>query len=253
MNTQTPSKQPHDNDLPLSLEEAAYLSGGYDRIAHAFIACMVRAGRLDLSDARRLRLKASNTKAVAGPPRRIEQVAAVGGTIRDACLAIATEAKSIPVELGRRGLTMSARARAVRIGLSIALFAFGIGSILGFGATGVGALLGVSALLGAWLTQLAALRTYRAGRRALAQTKAAWRETIWPAKPLDSPSVWAWRCALYGPGALVGADADKIGSALRNSRKRPRYASGWIFGCSAAGESFGGGGGCGGGCGGCGG
>lgn len=262
---------PLAGDDGLSLEEAAYLSGGSERISDTMLVQLFRAGQLSLRNIYRPRVHGPRLQAKGPAPPdqdglayRVYRIAQAGGTVQDARLALELPASAMRRDLIRRGLLFGAREQRRR------RIAYAVVGLAAIGPTVLGpylhqpisSLAGFVVMLAAvWLWSASHIRgcgafappLTRAGRRALLHVRRTWQTRGQPPIKADGPLGWAWTCALYGVRALPNTPtADRLKAALLYNKRdlwRPH-----VGGSDSTGDGVGEGGGCGGaGCGGCGG
>lgn len=225
----------------LSLAEAAYLSGGAERVADAVMAERYRAGQLRFRNGRsrphgpRLRAKDAWPSPHDAFRYKVYQIAAAGGAVADARRALEQPASAIRLDLLQRGLALGRTAQMRRnMGYAVlcvlALAQVAVAHIM---QSPIHWLAGIVALAtavnlwsGGYLIGRGAFAPAltRAGKRALVQIRQTWQDTERP--PIDpvSPMGWAWTCALYGVRALPDEPAAKLQAALlynKGDRWRP--------------------------------
>lgn len=205
----------------LGVYEAAYLAGGPQRVADAVMAGMFRAGQLQMIKPRRLRIvKGPAPTDFASPEHAVYQIAAAGGTVKDARRAVAHVSQNIEHELAERGLALGAGSRCLWRVMSAAPFMLlVIACVLRVKIglerneeVGVVVLFGIVVLFFALKLGVGGLRTTANGRRALRGSKKARRK-----KQLirqGDASDWVWTCGLYGADALPKNEAAALQSAL---------------------------------------
>lgn len=234
----------------LNVYEAAYLSGGWERLADAVMAGMFKAGRLELVKPRRLKVKGDAPTEMGSPEHTVYVIGAAGGTVKDARRAVKHSASGIEDGLIEREFVSGALTRffwrmVSAIPFVLLVVACAMRVKIGYDRGESFLLVIVAGLLSlgfAFKFAFSGLRATARGRRALRMTRKRLRK-----KQLirnDASPDWAWACGLYGPGALPSDEAGPLQSALKpgNGGNASDGGSG-CSGCS----------GCGGGCGGCGG
>lgn len=240
----------------LSVYEAAYLSGGPQRVADAVMAGMFRAGQLEVVKPRRLKIvKGPAPTDFASPEYAVYQIAAAAGTVKDARRAVTHGLSNLEHDLADRGLALGAGSRRLWRCMSAAPFALlliacGLRIKIGLDRNeeiGLLVIFGFLLILTVLILCLAGLRTTADGRRVIRATKKTRRKKQLVRQ--GSASDWVWTCGLYGVGALPKHEAAALQSALSPVNGSSGGTDG-SAGCS--GGSGCGGGGCGG-CGGCGG
>ncbi|MEM8739759.1 MAG: TIGR04222 domain-containing membrane protein [Planctomycetota bacterium] len=236
---------------PVDAHAAAYLVGGYERLADAVMAGMFRAGQIELKKPRSLRQVAERPPETTPITAAVADIAAAAGTVDDARRAVRHVASGGWTEaLVESGLALSAgqRVRAAVVStLPLAVLwvllvvRWGVGLERHEDTVGVvwtGIVVGFTALYFATNPPRATV----AGRRVLRRLKKDHRRSA--SRRGEGPVAWAWTCALFGLMALPEAEAADLQSGLRAGNGGGGEAGGGDSGDSGCS-------GCGG-CGGCG-
>lgn len=211
------STEPED----LGVYEAAYLRGGVDRVADAVMAGMFRSGQLEFIKPRRLRVKKSVGMEMGGLTHTVHQIAAAGGTVKDARYAVAYELDNLVDGLVEKGLVLGAGPRWLWRWLSAAPFilltiAGGWRATVGYHRgeeIGLVVFLGLVTLYFMLLFGFKGMRTTVEGRRLLRGIKKSRRKKSLLSR--GESSDWIWVCGLYGADALPGTNAADLQSALK--------------------------------------
>jgi len=204
----------------LSAYSAAYLKGGYARMAEAAMAKLHRAGAIGFTKPRRLFPK-ERPEQMDALEEAIWNIAAAKGSVDDARRSVKYVGSADVDELVDRGLAMSRGRKLLWRGASVTpllLLAAAAGLRVKVGLDRdeevlAVVLFGAALLLASLILMGVGLRTTAAGRRALRAQRRNHRRIR--RSQDESPADWAWACGLYGFMSLPEPQAKGMQAALR--------------------------------------